>query len=214
MLRAKLAGRVNYPGSLHLNGWMPSALARRTQHQFREEGEANRKFWAGGAWHCFELILWLLCHSWAVCICACAKEQLPHQAQFACSSFSHHPLGISLQVACWLLCPGSCFWHKEHLSRAFLSLLPAALSSAIVSGPHWNEGSGHLQLSSNLPLPLEWGQQHLLPNSSSNLTCITRGTEVSKGPWESLGMKVILFFYFQQLSWKQLVLHELFAFQS
>lgn len=169
MLRAKLAGRVNYPDSLHLNGWMSSALARRTLHQFKQEGEANKKFWAGGAQHCFEPI-WSstalpLLSSLHLCLC-CRAASTPSPVHL----FLLFPLKISLQGACWLLSPGSCLWCVSS-SSATRNTFPELGSVCSLqqlwhyarSSLKWGCLGEHLQLSSNLPVPPERGQEPISP---------------------------------------------------
>lgn len=145
------------------------------------------------------------------------KPSLP-LPPFPTVHWESHPSGCLLAPL-----PSSCLWdvrqqcHKEHLFRAFLSLLPAALSSGIVSGPHWNEGSW-LSVSSSAQTSLCHQREVRSPSLSLNAqvkphlrNLWDRSDKKSMGvPWHE-GQPL---FYCQRLLWKQLVLHELFAFQS
>lgn len=201
MLRAKLAGRLNYPGSLHLNGWMSSALARRTGHQFKKRRRSKQEILSRWGW----TLLWadLVQH------CPAPPKQFS-SVPLLKSSFHTEPSlpappfsTIHWESAFRLpALPTYYFWdinrqqcHEEHFFRAFLSLLPAAspeLWHHVRSSLKWGILAEPLQLSSNLPVPAERGQEptSLTWMSSSSLTCLACETEVTESPWESLGMKV------------------------
>lgn len=215
MLRAKLAGRVNYPGSFHLNGWMSSALARRTWHQFREEGEANRKFWTGGARHCFELILYKaalpLLSSLHLCLCWRAASKPSPVCLFLLfpPSTGIQPSGCLLAALPWLVAQGTPFqslpqpplcstelWHCPVLTE--MRALGWAFAAQVKPPRATGERSEPISFS-----------KFQFKSHLCNLW--DRSVKGSVGvPWHE-GQPL---FYFQQLLWKQLVLHELFAFQS
>lgn len=221
MLRAKLAGRVNYPGSLHLNGWMSSALARRMQHQFKKEGEANRKFRAGGAWHCFEPIFYSTAlpllsikemHSLHLCLCWRAASTPSPDWVFPLFSTIHWELAFRLPAGCPPLAPAcgmltGSSGREEHLSRALLSLFSAGTEMRVLGwafAAQLKPPCATREVRSPSLLLNVLFKPHLY-----NLWNIS-DKESMFVPWRQ-GQ---LLFYFQQLLWKQLVLHELFAFQS
>lgn len=224
MLRAKLAGRVNYPDSLHLNGWMSSALARRTRHQFKQEGETNRKFWAGRARHCF-VPIWsntalLLLSSLLLSLCWRAASTPSSVCLFLLfpPSPRNQLSGCLLAALPWLL-PVVCQQAAVPQGTLFQSFAKSALcsSSDIMPGPHWNEGSW-LSVCSSAQTSLCHQREVRSPSLLLDIQFMphlynlwNRSDKKSmRVPWHE-GHPL---FYFQQLLWKQLVLHELFAFQS
>lgn len=96
------------------------------------------------------------------------------------------PSGHLLAALPWLVAQGTPFQSLPQPPPCSTELWHYVRSSL-----KWGLWDERLQLSSNLPVPLERGQSpSLLPNSSPSLTCVTCATEVLRGPLESLGMKV------------------------